>query len=166
MRALAVAALALTCAGAACAQIHPPRTLAHDLRPYLVAINVADLDVSISWYEALGFRLARRGDYPQERIRIALLDHDDFRMELVEQAIAEQEGDARARQRDRASALGFVKLTFQVADVHTLAARLQEDGASFVVPVIENNLTGGLAFIVRDPDGNWIGFEEAQSDPS
>lgn len=149
---IGVAALGL----AACAHNDRAVRAAHSadrarLYPYLVGIVVSDIERSASWYQGLGFQLTHRSDHPAEGVTIALLDHGAFRLELVEHTspvLAQRSG----------TDLGFAKLTFHVADVRALAARL--DGANFVVPVTENPQTGALSFIVRDPDGNWIGFEE------
>jgi catechol 2,3-dioxygenase-like lactoylglutathione lyase family enzyme len=131
--------------------------------PRLVALSVANLDETISWYqENLGFKLRDRKDFPQASLRIAFLELQGFELELVEKRksvslAAIQKAIPEAD--DQAKMQGIVKLAFSVADARELAAQMKRRGVRFEMGLTPSNREPGVIFfIVRDNNGNWLQF--------
>ena len=133
------------------------------IEPRLVALSVADLDATISWYQDnLGFRLKERKDFPQASLRIAFMESNGFELEVVEDkksvplaAIQKQLPSAD----DQAKLQGFVKLAFTVDDLTGLASRMKSNGVRFQMGLTKSSREPGVTFfIVRDNDGNWLQF--------
>ena len=133
------------------------------IEPRLVALSVADLDATISWYQDnLGFRLKERKDFPQASLRIAFMESNGFELEMVEDkksvplaAIQKQLPSAD----DQAKLQGFVKLAFTVDDLTGLASRMKSNGVRFQMGLTKSSREPGVTFfIVRDNDGNWLQF--------
>ena len=135
---------------AACA----PATFA----PALVALSVGDIKASEQWYvRNAGFALKSERAFPEAHLVIAILERDDFRLELVQ-----LDGSAAPAQllpgMNPARIRGFGKVAFRVRDVDAVAARLRANSVTFQIEPRDDPSDGTRSFIVLDNEGNWIQF--------
>lgn len=144
---------------AACASAPPP---AASVRPYVVALSVADLDRSIHFYsQHFGFAEVERLAIPPEGSALVFLEREGFRIELVQIA-----GSAPRTPPDPdndASLRGLVKLGFAVTGINDLVERLRGAGVPIIVAPFDDDKRGFRGGIVRDPDGNMIGLYELRA---
>lgn len=134
---------------------------ARSFRPYLVAVSVADREASIGWYvDNLGFRLEDKRDFPEHRLRVAMLERRGFFLEIVELAGSVPPDRCVPGIDNPALLRGFGKLSFEVEDAAALAKKLKARGVRFQLEPGEGRELGSLSFIVLDPDGNWLQFEQ------
>ncbi len=123
---------------------------------------MANLDVSRKWYEEkLGFRLTKKQEAPQHRLRIAFLELNGFTLELIE--FQDSVSSATVRNsvpelRDRDHLQGFVKLGFRIKDVDALASSLQKKGVRLRMEPVDDREFHDRFLLVEDPDGNTIQF--------
>jgi catechol 2,3-dioxygenase-like lactoylglutathione lyase family enzyme len=133
-------------------------------RPCLLSISVANLDASVRWYgEALGFRETKRLNLPASSLRISFLEHNGFRLELIEFKDSVSLEAIRSKfpgVDDRAKVRGFGKLAFAVPKIREAASALK--AKKFVRDVTREKDTGETWFIVEDVDGNWVQFFETE----
>jgi catechol 2,3-dioxygenase-like lactoylglutathione lyase family enzyme len=141
-------------ATASVAQVEAP-----SVRPSLVALQVDHLDASVRWYVShLGFQQKVRKEFPELKLKLAILALQDFELELVENAKTVRKKDALAG-KDSADITGFAKVTFTVNRVATLFRRLKSQGARFAIELRDSNTEPDEQhFVVLDPDGNWLQF--------
>lgn len=149
--------------GLANLRLKVPNDPAGSVRPYLLAISVADLDETVKWYEEkLGFVVKERFDFPKHKMRIALLELNKFQLELVEdkkslslQAIQKQFPEVADQTRFQT----YVKFAFTVRDIESLAKQLKDKRAAFHMDLTDSNrMPGGKFFIIKDNSGNWLQF--------
>ncbi|ESL11288.1 lactoylglutathione lyase-like protein [Trypanosoma rangeli SC58] len=106
-------------------------------------IRVGDLDRSIKFYtEALGMRLLRKWDYPEEKFTLAFLGYGTE----SETAVLELTYNYGQREYKHGDAYGHIAIG--VEDVNGEVARLR----AMNVPIDYESGDGFMAFIV-DPDG-------------
>lgn len=140
----------------ALAQSPAPAT-SDEVRPYLVAVSVSNLETSAAWYvDHLGFRLVDKKEFPDYKLRIAILERDRFRLELVQTEGAQSPSRLAPGSDNPARILGFGKLAFLVTDVDARARRMKEKGLKLQLEPTRDDKDGTKSFIVLDPDGNWI----------
>ena len=94
-----------------------PSSVPRGMRPYLVAISVASVDASATWYqETLGLQLVEKKAFDEQGIKVAFLRSDGFRLELVE--LKHSVNPASCTDTSNPAALrGFSKVAFQVRGV-------------------------------------------------
>jgi catechol 2,3-dioxygenase-like lactoylglutathione lyase family enzyme len=144
---------------AACASAPQP---ASSVRPYVVALSVADLDRSIQFYaKHFGFSEVERLAIPPEGSALAFLKRDGFRIELVQ--IAGSAPRVTPDPNNDASLRGLVKLGFAVTGIDELTQRLQSAAVPVIVAPFDDPVRGFRGGIVRDPDGNMIGLYELRA---
>jgi len=134
------------------------------LRPSLTAISVANLDESVRWYaDTLGFTVVTQRAFAGQRLRLAILERDGFRVELVE-----LEGSQPAAKLLPAGAgnpamiQGFGKLAFTVGDFDAWLARVRRAGVRFQLEPQTNAEDGTRSFIILDNNGNWLQFRSVR----
>jgi catechol 2,3-dioxygenase-like lactoylglutathione lyase family enzyme len=151
---LLVLCLFAFCATASVAQVEAP-----SLRPSLVGLQVVDLDASVRWYVSnLAFHQKDRKEFPELKLKLAILALEDFELELVENAKTARKADALAG-KDSDQITGFAKVTFTVNGVAMLFRRLKSQGARFAIELRDSNTDPDKQhFVVLDPDGNWLQF--------
>lgn len=156
MRTLLLACFTLFAALPSAVATDPARQ--ETIRPYLASLSVPDIDASAAWYsENLGFKVVKKMDFPDYKLRITLLDRDGFRLELVQLGGSVPPAKVLPEWGSNPALLhGFGKLAFQVADVDAWAGRLKEKGIKFQIEPRDNAEDGTRSFIVLDRDGNWI----------
>jgi methylmalonyl-CoA/ethylmalonyl-CoA epimerase len=134
------------------------------MKPYWVALSVPSVEAATAWYrEQLGFALLERKDFPSYEVKIAILELNGFRLELIEhrRALSPAEVQRRIPEiQDWSHVHGFVKLAFLVEKVAPVAERLRRQGVKFQTQVMPADGLWGDSFIVRDLNGNWIQFAE------
>jgi catechol 2,3-dioxygenase-like lactoylglutathione lyase family enzyme len=132
----------------------PPR----GLRPYLVAISVANLEESAGWYErVLGLRTVEKKDLAQQGLKIAFLESHGLRLELVELKGSVGPGSC-ADVANPAAIRGFGKFAFQVDRLDEVVAALQKNGAIIIHDFRKSARVEDRSIIIKDPDGNWLQF--------
>ncbi len=122
---------------------------------------VTDLARSRRFYEELlGFTFQRHLDVPDEpaarllrvpapvNMTAAYLERDGFVLELLH---FDREGNAPARERSFTEP-GLTHLSFSVDNVAATCARVAELGGE----VLSDTDIGGMAVMIRDPDGQLI----------
>jgi catechol 2,3-dioxygenase-like lactoylglutathione lyase family enzyme len=136
-----------------------PASPAGPLQPRLVAISVADLAESVSWYrDILGFEILQQSSFPANKLSLAILQRDGFRIELVDHQDSVPPHKVVPALDNPALIQGFGKLAFQVEDLDAWSAELKAKGVRFQLEPRENPETGTKSFIVLDNSGNWLQF--------
>jgi catechol 2,3-dioxygenase-like lactoylglutathione lyase family enzyme len=135
------------------AQIHST-----SMRPSLVALQVGNLDASVRWYTTyLGFQQKEKRDFPDQKLKLAILNLQDFDIELVENAKTLRKAEALSGK--ATDITGFAKVTFTVDNVAALFQLLTDKGADFAVKLRPSNIRPGeQSFVVLDNEGNWLQF--------
>jgi len=129
------------------------------LRPALVAISVPNLSAAVHWYvDILGFKILKQAAFPDYKMSLAILERDDFRLELVELQGSSPAGKLLPGIDNPALIQGFGKLAFSVQDLDAWEARLKSKGVRFQLKPREDREEGTKSFIVLDDSGNWIQF--------
>jgi catechol 2,3-dioxygenase-like lactoylglutathione lyase family enzyme len=132
----------------------PPR----GLRPYLVAVSVASLEESTAWYQrVLGLRIVEKKDFPQQGLKIAFLESQGFRLELVDLKGSVSAGSC-ADVSNPAALRGFGKYAFQVDALEDVVVSLQKSGVAILHDFRKSATAGDQSVIIKDPDGNWLQF--------
>lgn len=127
-------------------------------RPYLIAISVPNLDESIAWYERmLGFNVVRTIPVPDQRMRIAIIEREGVRFELVELGGSTPPSTLLPKSGGNPALIqGVGKVAFYVADIDAWATSFREKGARFQIePAMGKE---ARTFIVLDNNGNWLQF--------
>ena len=130
-----------------------------NMRSTLVAIQVENLENSIRWYEGmLAFKQIDKKEFKDYGMSIAILELDDFKLELVDNNKALNK-NALLKQNGADIITGFAKITFTIDDVVSLYQELKDKGANFAIPLRDSNVDPKEQFfIVTDCDSNWIQF--------
>ena len=119
-------------------------------QPFFVAISVADMQVSVDWYQrVLGFDLVRATDLPERGLQVRLLQHPTGLLELI--------CDERARPpgvEKRFLQHGLFKFGFLVADLDVYMARLAELDVPLRGEAFQEDDLGTRSVQIVDPDGN------------
>jgi catechol 2,3-dioxygenase-like lactoylglutathione lyase family enzyme len=132
---------------------------ASSMRPSLIAIQVENLDSSITWYEDyLNFRVIDRKEFKDQGLRLAILQLGDFKLELVDNDKALHKSSL-LKQNDANDITGFAKATFTIDNVHSVYETLKKKGATFALTLRDSNMNRDEQFfIVLDCDNNWLQF--------
>jgi catechol 2,3-dioxygenase-like lactoylglutathione lyase family enzyme len=129
------------------------------MRPTLVALQVENLAAAIRWYTTfLDFTVEEQKDFPEHRLRLAILRAQDFELELVENPKTLKRSDALAA-KGATDITGFAKLTFTIADVARRYRELRDRGATFAIDLRDSNTRPGQQyFVLLDNEKNWLQF--------
>jgi catechol 2,3-dioxygenase-like lactoylglutathione lyase family enzyme len=139
-----------------------PVVAAQDIRRLSVCLSVADLDVSLAWYQdVLGFRTRKVVPFPDLDARVAFVEAGDFRFELV-QTLASTSVE-RPEPPGHTAVRGLTQLTLYVRRLDPVLERLAARNVDPAMPPVTVGALGIRAFFVRDADGNLIEFIEDQS---
>lgn len=133
--------------------------------PTLTALMVKDLDKSITWYQQkLGFEIDQpKQAFPSYQMRIVVLKHNGFRLELIEKKGAVAIKELKLAKNHYLS--GFLKLGFMVDNLEGLYQKLKKQkGVDFItgvgtLPKVNFDLKWPKQFLlIRDIDGNMLQF--------
>ena len=121
-------------------------------------ITVSDLDRSVAFYERLGFEVAERIEeegeevergvgVPGARLRVAMLQGPNSRLELIEYLQPSDEPSPHPN-----NGIGAAHVCFEVEDVDAAVAELREQGIEFLTDPITHE--AGIRWVyAKDPDG-------------
>jgi methylmalonyl-CoA/ethylmalonyl-CoA epimerase len=127
-------------------------------RPGLIAISVPKLEEAIAWYrEMLEMTLVREIPVPDQKMRIAILERDGFRVELVELAGSAAPSVLVPKSDNPALIQGFGKIGFTVAELDRWEQSLRAKGVRFQLEP-RAGADGSRSFIIVDRHGNWLQF--------
>jgi catechol 2,3-dioxygenase-like lactoylglutathione lyase family enzyme len=127
------------------------------LKPHHMAINVADIEASIRWYcDVLGFSVKRRNFIPTSTSQNALLNNDDFNIELFQHKRIIQGSEDETTEPPGTEALGFRQMAFEANDLHALTEMLKKKGVN-----ITRLRPDGTVLFIRDNSGNVLEFVPA-----
>lgn len=133
------------------------------LRPSLTAISVPKLDESVRWYvDTLGFALVTQSAFPDHHLRLAILERDGFRLELVELEGSQPPAKLVPGVDNPAMIQGFGKVAFTVGDFDAWLARVRRAGVRFQLEPRTSPEDGSRSFIILDNNGNWLQFRSAR----
>lgn len=133
--------------------------------PKLTALMVKDLDKSIIWYQQkLGFKIDQpKQAFPSYQMKIAVLKHNGFRLELIEKKGAINIKNLKLASNHYLG--GFLKLGFMVDNLKGLYHKLKKQrDVDFItgvgtLPKVNFGLKWPTQFLlIRDIDGNMLQF--------
>ena len=135
------------------------QTTPSDMKPFLTAIQVEDLDSSIYFYATfLGFQVKERKSYPDYNLEIAFIQNNGFELELVKNSRSLKK-NAILLEKNATDITGFAKLSFEISNIKNLYDQLQNKKIKIIVSLRESNRDDNyLTFILADPENNWIQF--------
>jgi len=126
------------------------------------AIVVSDLDSSSKWYQDnLGYKITKKMDLPEHKLRIVFLQLNGFTLELIEfqESVAFDAVKKKVPElKDHDHLQGIVKLGFQISDVNALASALKARGVKLRMEPTDDPEFHDRFFLVVDPDGNTLQF--------
>src|SRR5205085_11067850 len=119
-----------------------------------------DVDASVTWYEEnLGFKTVKRMELPQYDLRLAFLELNGFRVELIESKKSFSVKKYVPDYQDGSGLLqGLTKVGFMVNKIEPFARNLKKRGIPFVVELREDKEFAVKFFIILDNNGNLIQF--------
>lgn len=137
--------------------------------PFEVGITVSDIDALLPFYrDVLGFRVLSDILVPAEKSRPTGLSPDGYRVMRLESAGGDrikfaQPAQAPVAAPSKACALGRQGghyVTFIIADLDALHARLSEAGIRLDSQGLVEVRAGLRMMMIRDPEGNYVEFVE------
>lgn len=125
-----------------------------------VSLAVKDLQESIRWYKDIfEFRLAH--EYNKEKWHIALLELNDFHIELIQLENNKALPDYRKDIMSDIATIGTKHVCFQVEDLKETLANLKTKGVELATEVDSAAFGGSFAF-VKDCNGILIEIYEKE----
>ncbi|OJJ19144.1 hypothetical protein BKI52_20230 [marine bacterium AO1-C] len=133
--------------------------------PKLMAIMVKDVSQAIRWYQQkLGFEIDQPiQSFPAYRMKIALLHHHGFRLELIEKKGSMSVSALKLGNNHHLG--GFLKMGFLVNNLEGLYQKLKkQQDVNFItgigtLPKVDFKLSWPTKFLlIRDMDGNMLQF--------
>ena len=123
-----------------------------------VCIGVSDLDRAIEWYRrVLGFEVDIRWTVPElPGFRLAYIEKDDFRIELIDTGEREATEPAPMAFDEFLRLPGFSHLCFRVDDVDAAMDALSAEGVAAQLPPTDFPDVGRRVAFFRDLDGNFL----------
>jgi glyoxylase I family protein len=122
-----------------------------------LALSVANIDKSITWYsELFGFKLTKRDFFKPVSAQVAFLERDDVRLELLQVEGAYRIADLDVPPPDHLKRLGYKAIVFDVPDLVGFSEMLKIKNVTILwanQPLTDDGLRSTL---IRDPDGNLI----------
>lgn len=148
---------ALSLAAMSAALTAPARAAdAPALKPFMVAISVADLKAETDWYvEKLGFKVEKDVNVGDGRVFFRWLTLGDQRLELVYSPTA-RDGTPRARPPAHAGLHGFTHFTMETPDIEATKAALLARGLTLALDITEVAPLGIKVIYLTDPEGNAV----------
>ena len=132
-----------------------PKPPLFEVRPHHCAISVPDLEASVAWYrDMLGFSVELRTFMEHVPMKMAMLRHGDFRIELFEVPGAKPLPPDRRNVDDDVRTHGTKHLALGVQDVRAALAALKQRGVEVAMDVFQIENTCGC--FIRDNSGNVI----------
>ncbi|MCC9312447.1 VOC family protein [Kitasatospora sp. RB6PN24] len=123
-------------------------------------LSVADLPRMAEWYRTvLGFTLIRGLELPQFDAEVAYLGNGAQVVELVR--VANGIDQRRPLPPNHGALRGLSQLAFYVADLAATASELKARGAELVTEPTDAPALGVRVVFVRDPEGNYLEFIQA-----
>jgi catechol 2,3-dioxygenase-like lactoylglutathione lyase family enzyme len=125
-----------------------------------LGLPVTDLERSKAFYMQLGFTEAMRMDIQPEGevIRVAMMEHKNFTIELYELGLEERrEIASRSDGHIDHVALDVLDIDQAYADIKSAGIEILEDDAPVYLPFWKN---GVKYFTVRGPDGEKVEFNQ------
>jgi len=125
-----------------------------------LGLPVTNLERSKAFYMQLGFTEAMRMDIQpkSETIRVAMMEHTNFTIELYELGLEERREIAvRSDGHIDHVALNVLDIEQAYADIKTAGFEVLEDDAPVYLPFWKN---GVKYFTVRGPDGEKVEFNQ------
>lgn len=125
--------------------------------PHSVTISVADVEASAQWYrEKLGLEEVQRKTYPEFNTSLVFLEHNGYRVELIQDGNATT-GDPRPDPPGHTASYGISQFAFRTEDLESIKIELENRQ----VPIVwefENEALGAKFLFIRDLDENLIQF--------
>lgn len=135
------------------------------MRLFYVTLSTPDLDRAIAWYkEKLGFQLYARKELPDYGTRLAILEQDSFRLELIQQDGSVPALPARGGPPHHTNIHGYSQMAFLVDDLDATIAEMKRKGVEPVWIKLEGDDIRISFQFVQDCDGNLIQFVELMQD--
>ncbi|MCX4748314.1 VOC family protein [Kitasatospora sp. NBC_01287] len=130
------------------------------LRQLSACLSVADLDACATWYhEVLGFTPIRGLALPQFDAEVVYLGNGTQVLELMR--VADGIELRRPLPPNHGALHGVSQLAFYVADLAETTEELKARGAELVTEVADVPALGVKALFVRDPEGHYLEFIQA-----
>jgi len=127
------------------------------LKPFMVAISVADLKAETDWYvEKLGFKVEKDVNIGDGRVYFRWLTLGDQRIELVYSPTATDATPARPKPPGHAGLHGFTHVTLETDDLDATKAALAARGVTPALDVTEVTPLGIKVIYLTDPEGNAV----------
>jgi catechol 2,3-dioxygenase-like lactoylglutathione lyase family enzyme len=139
-----------------------PDSTYNKFRVNLIAISVSDIDSSISWYkDHLEFLLISRNDFPEYKISVAVVERNNFQIEIVHYAASKAPSEfIKDFEKNPAIMQGIGKISFMVENIDELASRLESENVKFVRKLNHEEVLHLKSFIILDNSGNWLQFSQ------
>ena len=127
------------------------------LKPFMVAVSVADLKKETDWYVTmLGAKIVKDADFGNGGTHFRWLMIGEQRLELVYSPTAKDMAPARAKPPAHAGLHGYTHFTLLSSDLAATKAALIAKGATLAMDITEVTPLGIKVLYLADPEGNAV----------
>lgn len=124
-------------------------------KPFLVAINVMDIDSTSKWYiENLGFKQLKKNNYPDYDMTISFLQSENLILELVQVGNTVHKDSVVTPDNTRITRI--MKIGLMTSNYEYLYKKLKSNGTYFSVDTVYDKNMDSNYFVVYDNEQNPI----------
>lgn len=125
--------------------------------PHHTAITVRDLDESIKFYQAFGFKTVHRYDEPDGSMSLVHLELEGYHLELFWYEKSSASPPLALGYAGDLEKIGLKHVALNVGDIDAALAELKQKGIADETTRIDKSDTKKASwFFVKDPDGMWV----------